>query len=615
MTTYTKKPAKKPTKKKKKKKTAKKKASGGDKGKTIQKTTGPLTPAKKKKVLGRTPGIETGLPSDTHEPIKGVETVATLPDVPSGVVHPSEVLREFRLYRLESYQQHGYPGHPTKTSEMDKVPSRTNMRKPVVAKAIPLTDSNARDLPQVSKRALRKIGKETDYLSAIKAGTEMMLQPEYDLLEPYVLLDTESFFLQAIRRRLSLMFRNGFEINGTDKTFVEIINKRFNQLSFMQRQTMQSLFKEVLRQLLISSNCIVVKIRDLDASGGKKNPKNRDRVPVAAYKVVPVHTMYPVIDDNGVLIRWMRFFGGGGLPKKYPVEDVIFFHFDRKPGHFFGTPRTISVRDDILALRRLEENVELLLINHLFPLMHVKVGTETAPADFLATGISEVDYIKSEIENMPKEGVFVTDDRIALDVVGAKGASLDPTEIVSHYKKRIFTGLGMSGIDMGEADTSNRSTADNVSQNLKDTVKDDLDSFCGQVKMEIFRELFMETAREDLSVQNAVADVNLVFPEIDVDNMIKWENHITNMFNNNMLDADESRLKINKQPMTSKQKNNTHYKLHVLDLALRVAKIKSTLSGQPAANAVSTLDKPKNQHKTNLDPSRCSQRSSAAQSV
>jgi hypothetical protein len=42
----------------------------------------------------------------------------------------------------------------------------------------------------------------------------------------------------------------------------------------------------------------------------------------------------------------------------------------------------VGVKDDIFALRRLEENVELLFINQLFPLFHIKVGTEQAPATF-----------------------------------------------------------------------------------------------------------------------------------------------------------------------------------------------------------------------------------------
>jgi hypothetical protein len=218
--------------------------------------------------------------------------------------------------------------------------------------------------------------------------------------------------------------------------------------------------------------------------------------------------------------------------------------------------------------------------------------------------------------------VFVTDERVAVDVVGIKGQAPDPKEIMAHYKARIFTGLGVSPIDMGETDTGNRATAENVSQNLKDSVKSDLSWFCGQFKMYIMKELFEENP-SNLSVQNALLDVDLIFPDVDVDGHIKWENHVIEKFNNHLITEDEARRQTNMIPYTNKEAKKTHYELHVKDLQQSGIALKNSgmieamavrgevAAGKPdpgkskaskGAKSVANKNRPANQYGRNLDP-------------
>lgn len=425
---------------------------------------------------------------------------------------------------------------------------------------------NSEDMPALEKKIRKKIEGEKDYLNSYYGHYGTIL-PEYDQYEPYTMLDTESYLMQAIRRKVSLMFRQGFKVEGENERFTTYINMRLNDIVRMQDTTLENFLKDILYNLLILSNCFMLKIRDEEASSGTANKKNGDKTPVAAYMILPPHSIFPFVNQKGEIIKWRRYYGSARKYKDYKLEDVIHFKWDVKPGHVYGTPRTVPVRDDIFALRRLEENVEMLLINHLFPLFHVKVGSEDAPATMLVDGITEVDLIKAELENMPKEGVFVTDERVSVDVVGIKGEAPDPEKIMVHYKARIFTGLGVSPIDMGETDTGNRATAENVSQNLKDSVKSDLNWFCGQFKMFILKELFEENATK-LSVQNAIQDVDVKFPDVDVDGHIKWENHVIEKFNNHLVTEPEARRQMKMVPMSKKELGMTHYEMHVKDLAI-----------------------------------------------
>ena len=464
-------------------------------------------------------------------------------------------------------------------------PMEDRFRPAINSKSKTVTDRVSNIMKHSSaKRVYNKIAYETDVLNSYW-GFRGIIESEYDLLEPYTLLDVEAIFYNALRRQHSLMFRNGVEWVGEEPDKVDYIHKRCNQFGFMMGQTFETFLKEVLWNLLVCSNCIVAKIRDEEASGGTKSKKNDNKTPVAAYIILPPHTIFPFLDGRGHIEFWRRFYKDGRPYRDYDPEDIIHWKWDVKPGHIYGTPRSIPVRDDIYALRRLEENIELLLVHHLFPLFHVKVGTETQPVDYLPDGASEIDVVRAAIMNMPKEGVFVTDHRVEIEVHGAKGEGLDPMPILEHFKKRVYIGLGISSLDVGESDTSNRSTADNVSQNLKDRVKADLSLFGSMVKMQILRDLFTESS-QNWNIQDAVAVVGLAFQEIDVDNQIKLENHAANMFNNHVIDQDEARKRGRMNPLKAEQQKKMHFDKHVA--GLENLKTRNQMKLQEAAAEQST---------------------------
>ena len=400
-----------------------------------------------------------------------------------------------------------------------------------------------------------------------------ILQPEYNLLEPFTIYDSEPFVRQATNRKISLMFRNGFEVSGDQDPDIEYIERRFEAMEYVMERTTENFFKQILFNLLLCSNCFLQKIRNEKAT--IVSQKEGRPVPVAGYRLVPAHMIFPYL-ENGVPVKWRRFFDTGAPFEDIPLEDIIHLKWDVKPGHRFGTPRTVGVRDDLFALRRLEENVELLFINFLFPLFHVAVGNEENPAGIDGeSGRTEVDQIRWQMENMPKEGVFVTDERTTVEAVGAEGKALDYTPLIDHYKSRIYTGLGMSAVDMGDAKTAgSRSTADNISQNLKDAIKSDLETFGGLVRMSMFKEFFLE-ATYSVSVQKAVARTWIHFHEIDLDNKIKAENHTIQKFLNNLVDEDEARKEIGYRVFKEVQRKKLNFALHTVKLVRETEEAKA----------------------------------------
>jgi len=164
--------------------------------------------------------------------------------------------------------------------------------------------------------------------------------------------------------------------------------------------------------------------------------------------------------------------------------------------------------------------------------------------------------------------MLVGSERHKLEVIGAKGTAMDAKNYLAHFKSRVMTALGVSPLDMGEGDTANRSTADNISQNLKERVMDDQNEFAAQVRQFMVAELLLEHP-EDISVVRNLTKISMHFPEVDLDNKIKKENHAINLYNNGGLTEDEFRAEAGYMPITTDEERSK-MKHSLIDVQLAI---------------------------------------------
>lgn len=422
---------------------------------------------------------------------------------------------------------------PTKIVIADRVPE--------VKVTIPDTKKPA-IIPSVKSPTLR-------YNSNRYRGRGQFAQAEYDLAEAGRVEDTDSYVRQAFDKKVALMFKEGWDVVGKNPRTVKYIRQRFAQIARASGTPTAKLFRELGSSLIRKSNAFVVKVRKPEASGGKSRKipgKDQLLKPVAAYFVTPAEAMeYQLVGNK--ISRWRQKMPDGSM-KAWAPRDVEHFYYDRKDGFVFGTPPLVPVVDDIRALRKIEENIELLVYQHLFPLFQYKVGTPESPAGFDEAGHREIDLVKQEIQYMPTEGGIVTPERHEIIAVGAEGRALRAEGYLEHFKKRVFAGLGLSAVDYGEGDTANRATADNMSRNLVDAVKD------LQQVLEIFINEFVigELLLESTFGDSVLDDENrcfLKFKEIDIEAQIKKEAHYADQFNKDMITWDEARTKIGFDPI------------------------------------------------------------------
>jgi hypothetical protein len=298
------------------------------------------------------------------------------------------------------------------------------------------------------------------YAQQFARGRGVFNSAEYDLSEIGIVEDTDSFVRQAFKKKEGLMFKEGVGVQGSNKDTVQYYKTRMAQIAKATNIPTTRLLKSLGRSLIRTSNAYLIKVRDEKASGGKvRTTADGKRLkPIAGYFPAAPEMMQVSIDPKtNRVLEWAQMLPDGNY-KTFKPEDVVHFTIDRREGFFFGIPTLIPVIDDIRALRQIEENIELLLYQHLFPLFHYKVGTVDAPAGYMEDGTKEVDAVEAQIKLMPAEGCLVTPERHEITAIGAEGRALRADGYLTHFKKRVYAGLGVSQVDLGDGDCYDEKT-------------------------------------------------------------------------------------------------------------------------------------------------------------
>lgn len=372
--------------------------------------------------------------------------------------------------------------------------------------------------------------------------------PEWDLGESGRIIDVEGIVRRAFSVKKNLFIKEGYEFVSANLERSKYIKERFRQIERATKKPSPILMSETLASLVRCSNAFWVKVRDKNASGGKVRLANRKELnPVAGYYLMPAETVRFKRDEFGTVKKYRQELYGKA-PKEFAPEDVVHFYFDKREGFAVGTPSLVPVKDDIRALRRIEENVEALIYQHLFPLFHYQVGTDDHPAGIGPDGVNEVEKVQYEVARMPSDGCWVTPERHKITAIQASSAPIAVDKVIEHFKSRIYIGLGVSPIDLGEGGKASRSTAQTLSQNLIDAVKSDQKHFGALFFTEVINELLSEST---FSESDLFAEENLVFlkfREIDIQTQLARENHLTDIFLKNVITHDEARMEMGRQP-------------------------------------------------------------------
>lgn len=427
---------------------------------------------------------------------------------------------------------------------------------------------------------------------------------EYSIIDIGRAEDTDSYVFQAVLKKLALAMKEGWNLVGQNPETLKYVKRRFAQLEVAQDQTVRAFIIELAALLFRYHNAYILKARDIDKSGGKvRRVDGKPLKPVAGYFVASPDTIETKIGKRHNVTAYKHVMPNGRW-KIFSPEDVIHIHVNRRPHFLTATPPWHPVVEDVSALRRIEEHVENLVYQHIYPLFQYKVGTETSPAKRFEDGDTEIDRVKASLKNMPSDGMIVTPERHELVALGAESRGVRAEPYLEYFKKRVIVGTGMSELDFGFGDTANRATADSMSKLAVANVKFIQQCLADAINFYIIRELLLEStfSFDVLSEENMV---EMQFVEIDHEAQIKLQNHYMLLFQGNVISRTEARKLSGWEALTEDQEDDCHLCLVDMPKIEKEGEIQlENTKASAAARAAQSKQQPSNQHGKNSGPSK-----------
>ncbi|WP_263117624.1 phage portal protein [Bacillus subtilis] len=450
------------------------------------------------------------------------------------------------------------------------------------------------EAPAAAKRDPKKVA-VTRLGQAIKSagGSGDFEDSPVDLAEIGRAYFTDSYIRRAVDKHSALMFKNGWELSGKNDQAVQYVWTRLKLMAEATGQSIDALLQELTDNLILYGNAYSVKARAKNGSlpSGVTATGYSSNKPIAGYFSLPAQQVTINRDDTGKVIAYQQSSGSGGEGVEFKPEDIVHFAYRRPSGRAYGVPFIFNALDDVKLLRQIEENVARLIYRNLFPLYLYKVGIDKP--GFEATD-EEIETLREEIRNIPVDGALVVPERHNIEVVGSQGQAIDANGYLKYFRQRVFSGLGVSDTIMGISDTANKSTSDNQSADLNDTVKDFQKTFADIAKFSIINELLFEGGYDP--IMNPDDEVDFVFHEIETDAKIKRENHVMQLFMQNGITFEEMRQMLGQDTQIDESR------LYVNMFTSSSSSTESATEG--AANQGNNKDQPENQHGKQTSPGK-----------
>jgi hypothetical protein len=426
-------------------------------------------------------------------------------------------------------------------------------------------------------------------------GRDSYEGPQADLALIDTAIQRDSYIMQTMMKYSELIFKSGWFFSGKNEQALEYLKLRLEMMAVATGIPTETLFQGIADDIVRYGNSFIVKARAKNGVGLPPGlsalPVPPSKEPIAGWFRLPPQSITIARDINGTILSYQQEIEGADDPLQIKPEDMIHIAVNRPVGRPFGEPWIAPVLEDVRLLRKVEENAALLLYRHIFPLLAYTVGIDKP--GFEASD-EELEELQQVIENMPTDGAIVLPERHKIEAVSVD--AIDGKPYLDYFEQRVFSGLGMSAVDMGRGDTANRNTADAMGGIKADRVKGWQKALQVQIDTYMIDELLIEGGFDPLV--NTEFDVKFIFEEIEQERKIAKENHTILKWNSNLATFEETRVELGYDPTADEGR------LQFAMVGMAVAEHGAQVAAANTASETDNKNAPENQNGSRSAPKK-----------
>lgn len=425
-----------------------------------------------------------------------------------------------------------------------------------------------------------------------------------DIVDIYTAYNNDALFRKACDKYVDLVFRNGYYFIHDKPELYEYIKLRIRMLEFSMGIPFDEFLRDIVSHIVQYDNAFLLVHRaKLPAQFSRIITGVNGQDPVIGYEILHPATMtIEKSEEYGNEIRYIQTpVGSRPSPRRsgnrrvshsrdyrdFSKDEIIHIRTNRDAVYKFASPSKRAVVDDLIVLRELEENSAILIQKFIFPLIHAKVTRGS---------IETVNQWSRAINDAREDSIFVSSDDVNMEQVTGTSNVINADEYLRYFKNRVYSGLGVAPIIMGEGDSANRATADSIIVQMQDSVRAIQKTISNHLNMYVFDNFIQEHGQ---SVLDNKSRVLIKFNEIDITSLIGMETHHIVKYQNNLLSQDECRKELGLKPMTPKDIAGTMGKMY--------GQPADGSQQQSAKRAADSKSRPSNQYGKRIKPKRKSE--------
>lgn len=415
--------------------------------------------------------------------------------------------------------------------------------------------------------------------------------------------ETETFIARVLDQYVTSVLQKGWGFVGNDPSAVNYIQRRLFEMEQVSGITFRTLLEQGVMQQLLYGNVFYTYIRNINASSGVSWTRfdGKQFEPIATLEIQDAVAMRIASDyhknkpvkyyqnkqtswgDDGRLIPASGSKKTGRIKKNEAIfewspDDVVHIKFHPHAGKVWAMPPMQPVLEDVLALRELEECIQLLVFQYGHILLHGRVEIEDPEAKQ-----QEINNITYQLQTMEGNGAIITGSETSFTAIGAEGKAIRAEAYLHYFQQRVLAGLFTSAVSMGQGDTANRTTADFIDKQKQEVTKD-LQAILTDGLQNFFDQLLQEAGKSmDYVWKNRVS---LSFPDPDTNSKIKIEQHAMLLYQSNCVTETEMRKMMGMKALEEIERAELYYNQVTIDQSKKQAEVtiattKATAAAMP----------------------------------